>query len=95
MLSMAVKNAKYLGSGQGGVMLGFMIDLGVGAVGVGAGLALHQIAEKVSRRKDYGTCQLGLVVCGMLALCDCGWVVSAPVAIYALIQLAKLRSEFT
>jgi hypothetical protein len=95
MLSMCVKNAKYLESANGLVGLGFLMDISFGAFGVGAGMALHQVADRVTRRRDYGTCQLGLVACGMLAFCDCGWLVSTPIAIYALIQLAKLRSEFT
>jgi hypothetical protein len=94
MLSMCLKNAKYLDGANGLVALGFLMDISFGAFGIGAGLALHQVAERVKSRKSYGTCQLGLVACGMLAFCDCGWLVSAPVAIYALIQLTKLRGEF-
>ena len=95
MLSMVVKNAKYLDKGGGADAIGFLMELGVGGAGVLAGFALHQVADRVLRRKDYSTCQLGLVVCGMFALCDCGWVVSAPVAIYALVQLSRIRGEFS
>ena len=69
--------------------------LAISGVGALAGNTLREVATKIDERRDYASCQSNLVVFGMLALCDCGWLLSAPVSVYALIRLRSMRGEFS
>ncbi len=68
--------------------------LAFSGVGMLAGFSLRNVATKIEARRSYASCQSTLVVFGMLSLCDCGWLLSAPVAVYALLRLRSLRGEF-
>ncbi len=69
--------------------------LAFSGVGMFAGVSLREVAAKVEARRSYTSCQRTLVVFGMLSLCDCGWFLSAPVAVYALLRLRSMRGEFS
>ncbi len=81
-----------LGGRMGLTMLGEMGFLGPNLL---AGIILHGIAKEIEARRGYTTCVAMLIFTGVFpCCCDLGWLVSAPISIYAVFQIIKVRSEF-
>lgn len=76
------------------VGLGLGFDVAIGMFGVIAGVLLFSIAGRIRRRESFAVCVAGLTLLGVLAPCDCGWMVSAPVCVYSVVRLVGAQAEF-
>ncbi|MCK6506440.1 hypothetical protein L6R53_24210 [Myxococcota bacterium] len=97
MVSPTVKTVRFLsrtGTTSADVLLDLVPQLAFYGIGVLAGLGLRHIAKLVEARESFSICAIGLLVLGVCAFCDCGWVFSAPVAAFAFVRLLTMRSEF-
>lgn len=82
------------GMTAGMLAVGVAMNLLVGIAGIVAGVLLMGIAGRIRARTSFNACVLGLIVLGVLAPCDCGWLVSAPACVWAVVRLYGAQSEF-
>ena len=75
--------------------LSLVFDVAFGLFGVAFGVALLQIASNVEARRGFSVCILGLLTCGILTPCDCGWAISTPITLIGIPYLFTIRSEFS
>ena len=63
-------------------------------IGVFGGKKIREAAKLIEERKRFNYSILILTFFGVIAFCDCGWIFSAPICLYAIVRLFMIRNEF-